>query len=224
MWVGRGNIGWATDRSLKDGGSTPSAGRWPAKAAPSSGNRRKSWAAKAIISTILLMLIASIIVQIRLFRVVARALGWSGGCAGAKGDRAGESTNGRRSRGPRPRCPGGPSQGQPESGEVPGQSIPRPPRAGKTARTRPGAPGDIDLATSSIEGKPLARRLSDQDIQAYLAAGGQPLVDSTLQSPELRRVYAQTLLHSFRREMDRRRPAAKVAGRRPARPRQESAP
>jgi Protein kinase domain len=69
---------------------------------------------------------------------------------------------------------------------------------------------DIDLATSSIEAEALARRLSDQDIKGYLAAGGQPLVDRSLQSPELRRVYAETLLQAFRREMDRRQSASKV--------------
>jgi hypothetical protein len=66
---------------------------------------------------------------------------------------------------------------------------------------------EIDLATSSVEAEAQAKRLSDQEIKDYLASGGQPLVDSSIQSPDLRPVYARTLLRAFRQESNRRQSA-----------------
>jgi serine/threonine protein kinase len=84
------------------------------------------------------------------------------------------------------------------------------PHPGKQATSARAIVRDIDLATSSAEAEALAGRLSDREIQEYLAKGGQPLVNNSVQTPELRPVYARTLLEAFRLESDRRRSAPKA--------------
>lgn len=69
--------------------------------------------------------------------------------------------------------------------------------------------GDIDLATSSAEAEALARRLSDQEIGRHLEAGARALVNISVKTPELRHVYARTLLEAFGQE-SRRRGSVKV--------------
>ena len=66
---------------------------------------------------------------------------------------------------------------------------------------------EIELATSAVDAEAQAKRLSDQQIDDYLASGGQPLVDDSVQTQELRPVYARTLLQAFRQESSRRRSA-----------------
>ena len=69
---------------------------------------------------------------------------------------------------------------------------------------------EIELATSPTEADALARRLSREEIEGYLATAGQPLVNRTVRTPELRPVYADTLVRSFRKESDRRQSALNV--------------
>ena len=83
------------------------------------------------------------------------------------------------------------------------------PRAGKQLDDARILRNDIDLATSSFEAESQAHRLSDQELDGYLDRGVQPLVDSSVQSTDLRPVYAETLLQAFRQEKQRRESASK---------------
>ncbi len=61
--TGRSASGWASDRSLKDGGRTPNPGRWAPKAARSAGSRRRIWAAGAVASVLTLLFMALTLVH-----------------------------------------------------------------------------------------------------------------------------------------------------------------
>jgi serine/threonine protein kinase len=63
--AGQSRSGWATDRSLKDGGRVPNPGRWAPKGARPAGSRRRIWAAGAVASTLALLLIAVPLVRMR---------------------------------------------------------------------------------------------------------------------------------------------------------------
>ena len=63
---------------------------------------------------------------------------------------------------------------------------------------------EINLATSPVEAEALARRFGDQEIKGYLATGGQPLVDNSVQTPELRPLYARIVIQAFRHESNHR--------------------
>ncbi len=69
---------------------------------------------------------------------------------------------------------------------------------------------EIDLATSTAQADALAQRLGDQEINGYLTTGVQPLVDRSVQTPELRRFYRGTLLQALRQERNRRQSAQKA--------------
>jgi hypothetical protein len=83
------------------------------------------------------------------------------------------------------------------------------PQSGKQVDAARTLRDDLDLATSSVEAQAQAQQLSDQEIKDYLETGVQSLVESNVQTPELRSVYAKTLLKAFRQESSRRRSAPK---------------
>ena len=62
--------------------------------------------------------------------------------------------------------------------------------------------------------------MSQQQIKDHLARGAGSLVDTSVQTPELRPLYARTLLEAFRQESDRRRSAPREVRPGPAGPRQ----
>jgi hypothetical protein len=70
---------------------------------------------------------------------------------------------------------------------------------------------EIDLATSTAEADALARRLNDREINGYLTTGVQPLVDRSVQTPELRAFYRGALLQALQQERNRRQFAPKAA-------------